>query len=106
MDELGLGEMEELHTGLMVVGLMVVENFDIGDTVDLINIHAEEQYRNSKGFLVSVEKWVGNCTFITVNNKGKKGIFNVGMSYLSMKIVTCRVVLLEKKMNMFRTKLD
>ncbi len=97
MDELGLGEMEELETGLLVI-----ENFLIGDTIDLMNVDAHiREYRNSKGFLIKNEKWNGNESFIIIDRKGESHLHHVGKSYFSMKICTCRMILLEKNQYIF-----
>lgn len=72
-----------------------MEKFSKGDTVDVINIHSQE-YRSSKGFYISSHKWGFNKTIRILSQIGLDKAHNLGENYKSMKICTCRMVLLEK----------
>ena len=81
------------------------EEFMPGDTINLININGDEEHRETKGFLININFWGGsdkygtetnNKSFVVIDNKNSRSIRHVGDSYFSMKVCTCRMVLIEK----------
>ena len=81
------------------------EKFLKGDTVDLMNIHSEE-YRHSKGFFISSHEWGVNEIIEILNQMRFKQIHNLGKEYKSMKICTCRMVLIEKNFQKSMDNMD
>ena len=85
-----------------------MEEFMPGDTINLINIHGDEEYRETKGFLVYINIWGGadkygtetnNRTFTIIGEDKSLTGRSLGQNYISMKVCTCRMVLFEKIIN-------
>ena len=82
-----------------------MENYKEGDTVHIYSMHGSI---NVKGFFYSYQPWIGhdgnelNGTIDLYNIKGEthsvgdRNFISIGTNFLSMKISTCRIVLIEK----------